>query len=137
MMIAQPETAVKPPTFRPEGTGLGTNPARQSGRMVRATWDTHLSLVASLPAEDIAEYQSELHQERRTGYARFIAGQAARSCANSKQWGGWLQAQGEYQRGRWASYSTSPQCQESMTHAERQGYQSGLAHQRRMEADRE
>ncbi len=120
--------------YRPEGNGLGTNPARQSGRMVRATWDAHQRLVASLPAETIQEYQNELHQERRTGYARFIASQPAKSCANTHQWGGWLQAQGEYKRGRFASYSTTPQCQERMTQAERQGYQAGLAHQHRMEA---
>ncbi len=142
-MIAQSIQPVNTPTapaprqFRPEGSGLGINPARQSGRMVRATWDTHLSRIASIPTENIEAYQAELHQERRTGYARFIAGQSARSCANNLQWGGWLWAQKEYKAGRFASYSPSPQCQESMSQAERQGYQSGLAHQRRMEVGRE
>lgn len=139
MMLSQPIPAVNtqpapPAAFHPEGTGLGVNPARHSGRIVTRTWYAHQRLVNDTPSEVVLEQLQELRRERRVGYAKFLAGQSTAFCANQSEWGGWLQAQGEYKAGRFASYSPDSQCPKSMTPAHLSGYHSGLAHQRKMEA---
>jgi len=135
-MLTQTAPAVKPqpPAFHPEGNGLGTNHAHHAGRIVTRTWYAHQRLVADTPPEVILEQLQELRRERRVGYARFLAGQPSRSCANTSEWGGWLQAESEYRAGRFASYSGTPQCPEGMTPAHRAGYHAGLDHQRKMGA---
>lgn len=136
-MLSQTAVAVKPQVstateaqsaspIRPERSGVGVNPNRRSGRIVRNTWDAHERLVRDNPDAVIA-YHEQVVAERATGYDLYVAGQSAHACANRTQWGGWLLAKGEYEDGRRSSWSTSPLDTASMTAAQRLGYQDGIA----------
>lgn len=132
-MIAPEQTTVKhensveaPAPFRPEGNGLGVNPARRSGRILARTWQSHLRAVAENPDAAI-ERHAELIKQRAVGYALFMAGKPAKVCRDSDQWGGWLKAQAEYKTGRFASYSTGEVDTADFTPAQRLGYRSALA----------
>ena len=134
-MIAEQQTTVKnqnsdapAQTFRPEGNGLGVNPARRSGRILARAWQSHLQAMLDHPAE-FEEYRANLSKQRAIGYALYMAGKPASACRDRLQWGGWLQAQSEYKTGRFASYSTGPVDTADFTPAQLLGYRSGLAFQ--------